>query len=143
VGFFGTYAFENGQWITLPEAERPPLVEPFLWINIINSELTEVVYAPAGPGTGVAYLGQTRRTYFGYPEASEPTDTDREAAGLAAWSGRAAADQAEIRGYLAEDDPEDSWLGKSGNPDPAEWFVEIKTAQFLMALGLPLPAELG
>ncbi|MDX8033556.1 hypothetical protein SK803_25330 [Lentzea sp. BCCO 10_0856] len=83
MGFFGTYAFENDQWITLPEAERPPLVEPFLWINILNSDLTEVVYAPPGPGTGVAYLGQT------------------------------------------------------------PWLVEIKTAQFLMALGLPLPAELS
>ncbi|MFC3891693.1 hypothetical protein ACFOWZ_09405 [Lentzea rhizosphaerae] len=139
MGFFGTYAFEHGRWITLPEAERPPLVEPFLWMNILNSDFTEVVYAPAGPGTGVAYLGQTPRAYFGYPEASAPTDPDREAEGLAAWSGRAAA---EIRGYLAEDDPEDTWLGKSGNDDPAEWLVEIKTARLLTALGLPLPTEL-
>jgi hypothetical protein len=151
VGFFGTYAFENGQWKTLSEGELPPLAEPFLWIDIHDSDITSVVYAPPGPGSGVAYLGLTPRTYFENPNASDPTDVLREAAGLAAWwalhnSGDVTAKQAELLGYLAEDEDPDDFEWDEGEDvdaiDGAEVFVEVKTAQFLAALGLPVPYDL-
>lgn len=149
MGFFGTYAFEHGQWKTLSEGELPPLDEPSLWIDIHDSDITSVVYAPAGSGTGVAYLGLTPRTYFENPNASDPTDVVREAAGLAAWwalhnSGDVVAKQAEILGYLAEDeDPEDFSVEEGEDVEDADVFVEIKTARFLGVLGLPVPYDLG
>ncbi|MEU7478957.1 hypothetical protein AB0A63_23430 [Lentzea sp. NPDC042327] len=144
VGFFGTYAYENGSWTTLSEGELPPLTEPWLWIDIHDSDITSVVYAPAGPGTGVAYLGLTPRTYFENPGASDPTDVSREAAGLAAWAGHVSAE--EIRGFLAEDEDPDSFSWDEEDVDAfdgAEVFVEVKTARFLAAMGLPVPYELS
>jgi hypothetical protein len=148
MGFFGTYAFEHGRWKTLSEGELPPLEEPFLWIDIHDSDITSVVYAPAGPGTGVAYLGLTPRTYFENPNASDPTDVLREAAGLAAWwalhnSGDVTAKQADLLGYLAEDEePGDFSVEEGEDVEDADVFVEIKTARFLAALGLPVPHDL-
>ncbi|WP_434438778.1 hypothetical protein [Lentzea sp. E54] len=72
VGFFGTYAYEHGSWKTLSEGELPPLDEPSLWIDIHDSDITSVVYAPTGPGSGVAYLGLTPRTYFEEPQRLRP-----------------------------------------------------------------------
>ncbi|MFD9706045.1 hypothetical protein [Lentzea sp. NPDC059081] len=152
VGFFGTYAFENGEWKTLSEGELPPLSEPSLWIDIHDSDITSVVYAPAGPGSGVAYLGLTPRTYFENPNASDPTDVLREASGLAAWwalvsSGSdVVAKQAEILGFLAEDENPDEFEWDESEDvdeiDDGEVFVEVKTKRFLAALDLPLPTEL-
>ncbi len=148
VGFFGTFAFEHGQWTTLSEGELPPLTEPWLWIDIHDSDITSVVYAPVGSGTGVAYLGLTPRTYFENPNASDPTDVLREALGLAEWwalnnSGDVLAKQAELVAYLAEDEDPDSFEPEDVDDlDTAEVFVELKTARFLAALGLPLPIEL-
>ena len=148
VGFFGTYAFEHGQWKTLSEGELPPLAEPFLWIDVHDSDITSVVYAPAGPGSGVAYLGLTPRTYFENPNASDPTDVLREAAGLAAWwalhnSGDVTAKQAEILGYLASDEEPGDFTIDEQDVEDADVFVEIKTARFLGELGLPVPYDLG
>ncbi|SDN87123.1 hypothetical protein [Lentzea jiangxiensis] len=153
VGFFGTYAYEHGSWKTLSEGELPPLAEPFLWIDIHDSDITSVVYAPAGPGSGVAYLGLTPRTYFENPSASDPTDTLREAAGLAAWweernpGGDVPAKQAELLQYLAEDEDPDAFEWDESEDvdeiDDGEVFVEVKTRRFLAALDLPLPTGLG
>ncbi|MFI6097262.1 hypothetical protein ACIA8G_16985 [Lentzea sp. NPDC051213] len=153
VGFFGTYAYENGSWTTLSEGELPPLVEPWLWIDIHDSDITSVVYAPHGPGTGVAYLGLTPRTYFENESASDPTDVSVEAAGLAAWwasqrsasAAECAAKQEELAGYLAADEEPDIEWDESEDVeiDDAEVFVEVKTARFLGVLGLPLPTELS
>ncbi|WP_330272592.1 hypothetical protein OG205_37710 [Lentzea sp. NBC_00516] len=151
MGFFGTYAYEHGSWKTLSEGELPPLAEPFLWIDIHDSDITSVVYAPAGPGAGVAYLGLTPRTYFENPNASDPTDVLREAAGLAAWwalsnSGDVPAKQAELLAFLAEDeDPNGFEWDESEDVDEiddGEVFVEVKTRRFLAALDLPLPEGL-
>ncbi|WP_086660835.1 hypothetical protein [Lentzea kentuckyensis] len=152
VGFFGTYAYEHGEWKTLSEGELPPLDEPSLWIDIHDSDITSVVYAPVGPGSGVAYLGLTPRTYFENPNASDPTDVLREAAGLAAWwalhnSGDVAAKQAELLAYLAQDeDPEGFEWNEDEDVDAiddGEVFVEVKTQRFLAALGLPVPYDLS
>ncbi|MFD5829019.1 hypothetical protein [Lentzea sp. NPDC060358] len=152
MGFFGTYAFEHGEWKTLSEGELPPLSEPSLWIDIHDSDITSVVYTPPGPGSGVAYLGLTPRTYFENPNASDPTDVLREASGLAAWwalvhSGSdVVAKQAELLGFLAEDENPDEFEWDESEDveeiDDAEVFVEVKTARFLAALDLPLPPEL-
>lgn len=108
VGFFGTYLYEAAQQRWRPEMpaindirqpvrgdREPDAAEPWLLVDIHDSDFTVVTYRPVGQGTGVAYLGFTPRTYF-------------------------------------DEDEDDS-----------EVFVELKTGQFLVALGLPLPAELA
>ncbi|MEV7986869.1 hypothetical protein [Micromonospora sp. NPDC085948] len=66
---------------------------PWLLVDIHDSDSATLTYRPAGPGTGVAYLGYTPRTYFENPDASAPTDAVREAAGLSAWWALTTADR--------------------------------------------------
>ncbi|MEV4216804.1 nucleotidyltransferase domain-containing protein [Nonomuraea sp. NPDC049725] len=89
-------------------------------VSIYDSDIATVIYRPAGPGTGVAYLGYTPCTYFEDPEASVPTDVEREAVGLASW-----------------------WSQAHGGADDAEHgedFVEVEAARFLGALSVLAPA---
>jgi hypothetical protein len=146
VGFFGTYLYSEGAWSTVdPDAFRG--AEPLLRVDIHDSDFTTVTYAPRGIGTGTAYLGFTPRTYFDIEDASAPTDVDLEGRGLAAWWAlhhpEATAEdqltkQREITAFLAADEE----LSDEELSDDADVFVEIKTARFLAAMGLPSPPDL-
>ena len=173
MGFFGTYLFENGGWRSdtppgynvlwepVRGDEPPSATEPWLLVDIHDSDITIVTYRPVGPGTGTAYLGFTPRSYFERDDASAPTDVDREAAGLAAWwrlVHSAAADEAsgkesELAAFLAhdlaeselpypDDDDDDDLEQDDDNLDDAEVFVEVKTGRFIASLGLPVPDDL-
>ena len=154
MGFFGTYLFDGHQWTAHQPAEQPTIPEPWLLVDIHDSDIATLIYRPAGPGRGVAYLGDTPRTYFKNPDASAPTDVAREAAGLGAWwvqqhggasDTERSAKEAELAAYLAEDlDPTDIDLDDEDDNDldDAEIFVEVKTARFLAALDLPVPDDL-
>jgi hypothetical protein len=168
MGFFGTYLFEGGAWrpgLVTPghdelwqrlRGDQPPAAtEPWLLVDIHDSDITTVTYRPAGPGSGTAYLGYTPRSYFEREDASAPTDVAREAAGLASWwrevhggpADRAAQKEREIAAYLAHD------LGPTGHDveedededdlDDDNVLVEIKTRHFIAALGLPVPSDLA
>ncbi|KAB8196345.1 hypothetical protein FH608_006180 [Nonomuraea phyllanthi] len=152
MGFFGTYFYDGVRWQEREPDQEQDLAEPWLMVNIYDSDIATVIYQPTGPGAGVAYLGYTPRTYFEDPEASAPTDVEREAAGLVSWWSHVhgVADGAErevkereLRAYLAEDiAPEDvEWDEEEDvdQLDDAEIFVEVKTVRFLGALDLPVP----
>lgn len=134
MGFFGTYLFEGGRWAAADSSREA--VEPWLFLNIYDSDIATVMYRPTGAGTGIAFLGCTPRTYFDDISASSPTDTGMESLGLATWwatqhgSDDAARDakQQELLTYLADDD-------EAGADS-----VEVTAGRFLAALGLPLPA---
>jgi hypothetical protein len=161
MGFFGTFLYDGSGWTDAQPSHDPGDAHPGAWllVDIHDSDITTLTYAPAGPGTGVAYVGVTPRTYFEDDSASRPTDVVREAAGLATWwaarrPGGAPHDallakEAELLGYLAQDvDPEDDDLDDGDETDvdaldDADVFVEIKTARLLTALDLPLPTELA
>jgi len=167
MGFFGTYLYDGkeGSWRPVAPAidelgrpvrgdQLPDAAEPWLLVDIHDSDVTTVTYRPAGRGTGVAYLGITPRTYFENEQASAPTDVTREAAGLADWwrqahgVGEAASKgkEIELRSFLAPDlDPDDIEVDAQDDEDEddAEIFVEVKTSRFLAALDLPRPAELA
>jgi hypothetical protein len=169
MGFFGTYLYDgtrrswqpalpaiNEVGQTVRGEQLPDLAEPWLLVDIHDSDITTVTYRPTGRGTGTAYLGITPRTYFNKEQASAPTDVASEASGLADWwlqvsDGGSEADreakEIELRTYLAQDlDPNDVDLDDDEDPDDlddGEIFVEVKTGRFLAALNLPLPVELA
>jgi hypothetical protein len=149
VGFFGSYLFD-GQWKPVEGAHGA--TEPWLTVEVHDSDITTVVYRPPGPGSGVAYLGCTPRTYFEDESASAPTDVRREARGLAAWwaglhgvvgEAEMAAKERELSAFLAEDvdpaDVPDDLDEDIDDLDDGEIFVEVKTVRFLSALGLSAP----
>ncbi|MEV0151779.1 MULTISPECIES: hypothetical protein [unclassified Nonomuraea] len=156
MGFSAIYLFDGRQWTEHQEEPVPPAVEPWLMVDIHDSDIATVVYRPAGRGSGIAYLGFTPRTYFEDEDASSPTDVVREATGLADWwmlrsQGGGEVDHAvkasELLGYLAEDrDPWELDLDEEEEDvdvlDDGEVFVEVKTARFLEALDLPVPEDL-
>ena len=104
-----------------------------------------VQYAPHGDATGIAFLGFTPRTYFEDETASEPTDRQLEALGLAQWwastqSGPVDLDAkaAEVQTFLAED----LAPGLEEDLDEEDIFVERKAERFLSAIGVPVPPDL-
>lgn len=147
MGFFGLYLYDGSLWSELDQEATPSASEPWLLVRIYDSDITEVSYAPLGPGSGVAFLGYTPRLYFEDETASAPTDPDHEAQGLATWwaalhpeadEGAHAAKASELKAFLASDDPS----GDDEDEDDEEVLVEVKTARFVRALGLPTPAGL-
>jgi hypothetical protein len=155
VGFFGTYLYDGSRWIPHQPDEVPTIAAPWLVVDIHDSDITTVTYRPEGPGSGVAYLGHTPRTYFEDADASAPTDVAREAAGLGFWWAQLRggandterrAKEVELAAYLAEDvDPAEIDLEAEddGDEDDADIFVEVKTVRFLATLELPVPDELA
>jgi hypothetical protein len=148
MGFFGTYLFDGTSWTEQEPGYEPDVPEPWLLIHISDSDIAMVVYEPPSPGSGVAYLGFTPRTYFEDNAASAPTDADRKARGLAAWwaGQNPGADDVtrarktrELRAFLAADGVQPN---QADDADDADVFVEVKAARFLTVLGLPTPAGL-
>jgi hypothetical protein len=145
VGFFGTYLFSDGQWAEVdPNAPLPQSgSEPWLHLDIHDSDVATVQYQPHGNALGIAYLGTTPHVYFENEGASAPTDRASEAEALAAWAREARAVDVEgrlVETYLAADD--DAQPDESADLDAADIFVEVKCARFCLALGLPVPAGL-
>jgi hypothetical protein len=152
----GGYTFDGRIWRGFdPDSDqRPDIAAPWLSVYIHDSDIATVRYEPSGPGSGIAYLGYTPRTYFADESASAPADVRREAEGLALWLARQQGrdDEAELReqitSFLAADirdqqlDDDASIGDDAGVLDDADIFVEVKVSRFLNAIGLPIPHEL-
>jgi hypothetical protein len=131
MGLFGTFTYSDGDW-TSPEARR----EPYLVIDVHDSDIATIDYRPAGDAGGRCYLGFQPRVYFEDPTASDPVDNDAEARGLAQWARRATGrevDPREVAALLAPDDDDD---------DPEDLFVEETVRRLLELTGVPVPEEL-
>lgn len=153
MGFFGSYLYADGHWHEEELSSEPIAAEPWLHASVHDSDFTAVTYRPTGPGSGVAFLGYTPRSYFEMDDASPPTDVARESAGLTHWwallhgvtsTEEIAAKNAELIGYLAKDLDSTNTESDADDDtdDDAELFAEIKTSRFLATLGLPLPEDL-
>nr|WP_042190502.1 hypothetical protein [Kibdelosporangium sp. MJ126-NF4]CEL19390.1 hypothetical protein [Kibdelosporangium sp. MJ126-NF4]CTQ94811.1 hypothetical protein [Kibdelosporangium sp. MJ126-NF4] len=143
MGLFGTYLYDGDKWTPHDVDVQPETDGPWLMVDIHDSDIATISYHPAGPGTGVAYIGCTPRAYFGDENASAPTDTAREAEGLAAWReelGVSPVTSDDLVDFLAEDEPQ-KW-GDDEDEDDVESFVEVRTAEFLSALTVPVPDDL-
>jgi hypothetical protein len=148
MGFSGAYVYSGGQWTSLERRQRSEFAEPWLMVDVHDSDFTTVTYSPAEPGTGVVYLGQAPNS----PQATtSQADAERAAEGLARWwAGLHETDDEEfdakrrqIAAYLARDPSSDQPKpGDGGERDPAEIFAELKTTRFLVALDLPVPEAL-
>jgi len=108
-----------------------------------NRDIATIRYEPAGPGSGIAYLGYAPGTYFADESASEPADVLRDADGLALWVTRRQGrnDTPELRELIASflaGGSREQQSGEHGDDlDDTDIFVEVKVSRFLMAVGLP------
>ncbi len=80
MGLFARFTHSEGQW---REAESAS--EPYLFIDVHDSDIATVDYRPSFSGTGRFYLGTEPRIYFEDDKASEPVDREVEAQGFAQW----------------------------------------------------------
>ena len=154
MGFFGGYIFDGSIWREFdPQDDQvPAATATWLSICVYDSDIAEVRYEPAGPGSGTAFLGFTPRAYYEDESASAPADVAREAAGLASWVARqqGRSDEAELRQliapFIADDAPESlddlDADDDSAGLDEADIFVEAKVSRFLKTIGLPVPPGL-
>ena len=154
MGFFGGYIFNGSSWHEFDPQDGlvPAGTAAWLSVCVYDSDIAEVRYEPAGPGSGTAFLGFTPRAYYEDESASAPADVAREAAGLASWVARhlGRADEAELRQvitpFIADDAPESLDDLDAGDDDvdldEADVFVEAKVSRFLKAVGLPVPPGL-
>jgi hypothetical protein len=147
VGFWGTYQWDGHVWSDGDPSVGPSGAPPWLWVDIYDSDFATVRYAPAGSGTGIAFLNQTPRIYFESDAESAPTDVERESLGLAEWwaashPGSTDSEQASRRNRIAELLAADVARSDEDFADDAEVFAELKTIRFLIAMDLPLPADL-
>ena len=76
MGFFGAHLFDGHHWSTHQPESPPTIAEPWLLVDIHDSDIATIRYRPIGTGSGTAYLGHTPRTYFENP-AARPARTRR------------------------------------------------------------------
>lgn len=144
MGFFRAYLYNGTQWTRQQSGQLPDIDEPWLMVDVHDSAYTTITYRPTGSGSGVAYLGRAPH--------STAESADQEADGLVEWWARAHetsvpsgfdSKKQQIAAYLSSvDNPTTVKPGDGGQPDPAETYAELKTARFLVALGVPVPDEL-
>lgn|GEM_PF-782130 len=148
MGWFGDYLYADGEWsdVDLDDPPSTDPAEPWLLLQIHDSDFAIVRYAPEGDGSGEAYIGCTPRSYFEDDDASAPTDVAAEARGLAAWArvlpAQTAADPEQVAGLLAGDDDPDPVEDDDDERADEGIFVEVKCLRFLDMLGSGLPREL-
>lgn len=130
MGLFGTFTYSNGQWRGSPQGVS------YLRVDIHDSDIATVDFAPAVAGRGRFFLGFQPRDYFEDTAASDPVDNDAEAEAFVDWAtetlgAEVSVDQ--IRFLLADD----------GVEEPNDAFVEDTVRTLLSAIGLPLPSDLA
>lgn len=131
MGFFGRFAYAGGAW-----SADEPTAELSLVVDIHDSDIATIDYAPAKGAAGRFYLGVEPRVYFEDDEASSPVDTAAEARGFSEWVRQVQGQNVEpaaIEELMAVDD---------GEAEPEDAFVEETVERLLLLAGLPLPEAL-
>lgn len=130
MGNFDQFTYSGGQWL------EGPAPEPYLQIDIHDSDLATVDFAPAPASAGRFYMGFEPRYYFEDETVSAPIDRDAVVAAFVVWAesnlGLTVAPET-VAGFFA--DPE--------GEEPEDDFVEDSVAALIEALGLPMPDELN
>lgn len=126
VGLFTRFTHSGGQW-----REAEPAEEPYLSIDVYDSDIATVDYRPASQGSGRFFLGVEPRIYFEDDTANVPVDWEAEAKGFAQWAGRVHGrdvDPADVLALMANED-------EAAQDD----FVEATVDRLLDLIALPLP----
>jgi hypothetical protein len=128
MGFFGTFTYSDGQWGASPKGGT------YLRVDIHDSDIATVDFAPDPSGRGRFFMGFRPRDYFDDPAANDAVDNDAEARAFADWVKQTLGSEVnaeDIRSLLAED----------GEEEPEDPFVEKSVRKLLSTIGLPPPAE--
>jgi hypothetical protein len=66
MGFFGAFMFDGRSWTPQEPGTTPTsdVAGRWLCMDIHDSDIATIAYRPTGPGSGVAYLGETPRTLW-------------------------------------------------------------------------------
>ena len=131
MGLFGRFTFSAGEWTS---ADSP--AEPYLAVDVHDSDIATVDFRPARDAAGRCYLGFQPRVYFEDPDASAPVDNAAEARALAGWARPATGREVDPDDVLALLAPDDE------DADPEDLFVEETVRRLLELLGVPVPEEL-
>jgi hypothetical protein len=129
MGLFARFTHSEGQW-----RESEPSSEPYLSIDVHDSDIATVDYRPAQNVRGRFFLGTEPRIYFEDDTASSTVDRQAEARGLAQWARQVHGrdvDPADVLALMAAESEDD---------EPEDVFVEETVDRLLELLGLPLPA---
>lgn len=132
MGLFGRFTYSHGEWHA-----GDPESEPYLAVDIHDSDIATVDYRPADRATGRFYLGFEPRLYFDDESANDPIETAEEAQAFAHWVRRVTGrevDAGAIQRLMAKGDPDE---------EPEDEFVEDTVQRLLALAGLPVPEELA
>lgn len=146
MGLFAAWLYDDRGWQEVDPSADVDFRGPALRIYVHDSDYAKVQYAPAGPGSGTAFLNGSEAFDLGSGLSAD--DPQQEAQGLATWwatkhgQGDTAAKAEEVRpllfdekarGALEDVDPEDL--------SDADVFAEMKAQRLVEVLDLP-PFEL-
>lgn len=131
MGYFAEWRWSHGDW-----REGNELEEPWLTVDIHDSDVATIAFAPAhGEARGRLFLGTHPVVYFDLVQEGVAEDPDAEAAAFVRWAKAAtSADVAadDVRALMATVEDED---------EPVDVFVEDTVARLLALVGIDVPAD--
>jgi len=125
VGSFERYVYADGAW------GEGATDDPWLSIQLHDSDFAAVRYSPAPEGLGLFYVGYQPSDYFERPGDNDPVDLDCEAAGIAAWASRTSG------APVAADDVLPFIAPEHVEGETEDVFVEQTIDRLLVVLRLP------
>lgn len=130
MGLMARWTYHDGRWRDGEHRRAPYLV-----VDVHDSDIAIVEFAPAADEHDWLCLGYEPRDYFERPDMHPPLDRERAARGFATWVREVTGgevDAAEVRALLAV---------RSDEP-PLDDFAEETLLRLLALAGLPVPPEL-
>lgn len=132
MGQFVTYFYVGKKWQTT----KPRLRKASLSIEIHDSDIATVEYAPSGRGAGRFYVGVHPRDYFGDSSAGDSVNEEAEVDGIASWASVVTQTKPDRDRLL-------TLIAKEGDEAEPEFvFVEEAVGALLRELGVAVPTEL-
>ena len=130
MGMFATSVYSEGTWGDSAGGDV------WLRVDIYDSDIATIDYAPVEAPRGRFFLGYEPRDYFDDPVEGEPVDREAEAETFTRWAG-AHLDQAIAPASVA------ALMADPARDEAVDVFVEETVVRLLHLLDLPVPAFLA